>query len=72
MICREEKHPPLFPCMFTSLMKAVQYIRDFCKALSDITVILLGRIEEHKDDIYLESVVLTNFYVEDSLFVQLP
>ena len=58
--------------MFISLMKALQYIRDFCKALSDITVILLCRIEEHKDVIYLESIVLTNFYVEDSLFVQLP
>ena len=51
MNCREEKLPPLSQCMFISLMRAPKYIRDFCRAPSDITVILLGRIEEHKDDI---------------------
>lgn len=63
MICREEKHPPLFLYMFLSLTKEPQYIRDFCIGLSYITVILLGGIEKHKNDIPLESMVPTNFYV---------
>lgn len=41
--------------MHISLMKAPQYIKDFYKSLCDSTVILLGKIKEHKDDIYVQS-----------------
>lgn len=51
MNCREEKLPPLYQGMFISLMRAPQYIKEFRRVLYDITVILLGRTEEHKDDI---------------------